>query len=330
MSVIDQICMLLENPLPWVIRMTRLFEIARQFIRYCAFLPIAVATLQAPAFADQFDEKWQKARTYYVDMVNAGCAGDQDALKTLVHEATSPNRVRHEKSVAAHMVAWALHPTNSCPPWKEEQSIEKWRGWMTLARDGGYPNSLFSFGSSQVEGKYGINVDKTRGQRFLRMAEREGSSFAAVKLGVYHMASDHGFVPDKYFAEWYLARAEMLGSKSQNLPRLKENADKMPDVTTSAALLQRLQGRWGEGESGYFPYMMTVRGTTLDRNVARNKTAGELRDYQISVDHPSCPDHRFYLQYMWFDGVCHTLLFVSPNKLIISNGSTEKTWVRVY
>ncbi|MEM7597168.1 MAG: hypothetical protein AAF382_05670 [Pseudomonadota bacterium] len=313
--------------------MIQIFEVARHVTRALVFLLVAVVALHTPAFADRFDEKWQKVRTYYVEVVNAGCAGDLNALSALERDALSPYLSSAERSVAAHMMAWALHPVNSCPPFKQHQSESKWRLWISRAADGGYPTSLYAFGRSQVEGTYGVRVDKRAGLHKLRTAERRGSNLAAMFLGKYYLNADYGIAPDKFFARWYLSRAETLGGTSANLPRYRELAEKMSDSTTDDALAHRLEGMWTEGSGGIRSYRIKGREITV------SSMGPGLSPWTVdlTLDWGTCPNVNGSKQRLRLRDECYLLEWKSPNELVTDSednkafdvSPTKRTWFRI-
>lgn len=298
---------------------------------FCRFLALTLALAIGPhttALADDFDQKWLEPRKYYINLVDAGCAGDKDALNKLMDHATRlGSERREEKSVAAHMVSWALHPGNSCPPWKEFQSHSEWRYWIKEAVKGGHPQSLYSYGKSLVEGLHGVSVDKQRGLEHLRLAEIRGAHLAAWTLGRYYTKSDHGFVPDRSSAQYYYRRAERLGASGEKFAQAKSIAENMRKTGfTPDIILQLMQGKWAVQEfrkpSDEVPFYFYVQQNTIYRNVTRYDYAGEAQSFDISIDYPKCINADKSAR-LWYEDTCYEVAISSPNKVTLFPISLE-------
>lgn len=307
--------------------------------RFFAFIFISFSILTTTAFANSFDPKWDEPRRYYIDLIEAGCAGDQGALDKILNDYSSGNLSREAAAVAAHQLAWSFHPINECPPMQEFKSLERWEHWVRRGAAGGYPSSLYSLGRSLVEGSDDVIPDRVTGLRLLKRAVIDGSSLSAMILARYYASSDYGLIPDKFFAGGYAARAVFLKGSGRAVEKSREIAASMPRTeVTSAIVLQRLQGRWEVEDRDYnttksLPFV-EITGNSLKTYLERFNTEDFKQSYQISIDHPKCidanVDHR-----LWYDGKCFDVEFGNENRIFISHstlfGETiSQAWRRVY
>lgn len=287
---------------------------------------LAIIALTSPAVADNLDPSWQTHRDYYNALSKRACDGDRAAIQQIDADFSGrgdPNLSEQARAVADYTMAWMIHPDNDCPPLNQYKSLKTWKFLVYRSYERGYPVALAVYGNSEVSGSNTIKQNRTEGLEKLYLAAKEGYSFAAVRLADYHLRTDYGFVPDRFFAGWFIWRAERLGRSAASLERLKARHEELEHVTRPPQIERRLQGAWSIQSDSVFSSAFGPGVRVFGGRTMRTYSGGDAKDQAFTIDAGTCPGTNRRWHRMQYGDRCALIDFESPYEFTLTYRNSD-------
>lgn len=178
-------------------------------------LAIAAIFLAHPVLADRLSDAWQSQRDYYNEMVRRICAGDREALGTLITDALD-----NAEAVALNNLAWVHASQNSCSGAGITRDDSLVRFAYRESANFYYPIGMFNYGRMLFEGRYGTEPRPRDGLSWLELSAQEGYARGAEELALIYAEGRGGIARDIQAAEAYLETARRLGLTRKRLANL--------------------------------------------------------------------------------------------------------------